>query len=909
MNPQTRSLLIQRIVDSLAVMGPGSAFERFGVILVERMTGITLVQRGTSIGGSPVGGALDATSADGRFAFEASIRKDYFVGDMKKPLGDLNHVLQLAPFAEDIYLLCSQRAQTGVIEAFTTKTSQRADMVARRLHLLDGRMIAETIVDELLLRDEVIDTLSQHLPMLSDIRDDHPASLLAPPLSPIYVAHEEVDSELDRRLETDVCVEICGIGGIGKSQAAAACLARHRDRFDYAYWISGRDVEGIELLSSVRLRRGGAERNVAALMRKGKALVVLDDVSEAVTPKALIEMCGPGSRVLLTRRGVSPQAYSLPMFDEKHARELLGKDLAVHASDREFLVIWSAVGGHPLSLGLVNAAARAGVSWEDLASDCAGIPRLADGGALLADRILSRLRPVLEAELSVFVWAGQSHCDRAFLKSVVGPIAFSKFERFGVTAPESAGAVRIHDIVFTALQVGEWLTHRRSAEIDELLERFIVNHIRSDGNFVQRIASQLRRRIATIVDGGDRRPGFLYALAVIWSGGTLRVDLLPDPSELAGELAGKRARDHDVEILLVLETVEARGRHMRQQAGWSTAQAWMEAALPAYDLLLSMKELSRRQTAEIRHHRAKTLKSVRGLKPAEAAFREVLVEFPLADTKLQLARIVARRADGHEEARRLALDIIEEHGRKRGVASSTLMALGDLLNGYRATWAADILVDHEELFLSEALYAAASGVSQGYHSIAGFVRALVWHAPTRVPEVLIRLPEPTPLLMDDDQSRAGYAEIMFHAATAGSEEIYLPKALEAYKALSTSDDYQRRKWGETLYRLNRLDDADEMLATVLDKSGHIWLAHSMSQVKLAKGELPLALTLVNEAIAGAVGAESKYRSSFLLQRAKVRLAMAEDPTEDIAEGRQETTNAGLHKEFDDLELRHTSQFS
>lgn len=907
MNPQIRSLLVQRIVDTLAVMGPGSVFERFGVVLVARMTGIALVQRGSSIGGSPVGGALDATSADGRIAFEASIRKDYFVGDMRKPMSDLDHVLELAPLAEDIYLLCSQRAQTGAIESFTTEAMRRTDMAGRRLHLLDGRMIAETIVDDLLLRDEAIDALSQHLPMLSDVRDDHPASLLAPPLSPLYVAHEEVDGELDRRLDTDVCVEICGIGGIGKSQAAAACLARHRDKFDYAYWISGRDVDGIELLSSVRLRRGGAERNVAALMRKGRALVVLDDVSESVTSEALAGMCGPGSRVLMTRRGASARAYSLPMFDEAHARELLGKDLVIRPSNSEFLVIWGAVGGHPLSLGLVNAAARAGISWEDLASDCAAIPRLAADGLLLADRILGRLRPLLEAELSVFVWAGQSHCDRAFLRSVVGPIAFSKFERFGVTAPESAGAIRIHDIVFTALQVGEWLTPRRSAEIDGLLERFIVSHIRNDGNFVQRIASQLRRRIATIVEGGDRRPGFLYALAVVWSGGTVRVDLLPEPLELAGELAGKRARDYDVEILVVLETIEARARHIRQQAGWKTAETWLEAALPAYELLLSMKELSRRQAAEIRHHRGKTLKGVKGFEEAEAAFREVLAEYPLSDSKLQLARIVARSAEGHEEAKRLALDIIEEHGRKRGVSSSTLMALGDLLNGNRATWAAEILADHEELFLSEALYAAASGVSQGYHSIASFVRALVWHAPIRVAEVLTRLPEPTPLLMDDDQSRAGYAEIMFHAATAGQEEIYLPRALEAFEALSAPDDYQRRKWGETLFRLNRLDEADAMLGTVLDKSGHIWLAHSRSQVKLAKGDLSLALALVDEAIAGAVGAERKYRSSFLLQRAKVRLAMGDDPTADIAEGRRETSNAGLHEGFDDVELRHANR--
>jgi len=634
MNPQTRNLLVQRIVDSLAVMGPGSAFERFAVVLVERMLGVSLVQRGSSIGGSPVGGALDATSADGRIAVEASIRKDYFVGKMTKPRGDLGHVIELAPLVENVYLLCSQRAETGVVEAFNVEVAKRLDMADKRLHLMDGRRIAEVIVDDLLLHDEAIDALSQQLPTLSDIRDDHPASLLAPPLSPLYVAHEEVDRELDRRLETDVCVEICGIGGIGKSQAAAACLARHRDRFDYAYWISGRDVDRVELLSSVHLRRGGAERNVAALMRKGRAFVVLDDASDAMSVHALAEMCGPGSQVLVTRRGGSPTAYSLPMFDEALSRELLGKDLEIRSSNAEFRMIWGAIGGHPLSLSLVNAAARAGVSWGDLASDCASIGKLPDDGTLLADRILGRLRPLLSDELSVFVWAGQSHCDRTFLKSVVGPIAFAKFERFGVTAPESAGAVKIHDIVFTALGTGSWLAPARSAQIDDLLEQFIVDHIRNDGNFVQRIASQLRRRIASIVEGGDRRRGFLYALAVVWTGGDVRVDLLPEPMEMAAALAEKRGKDHEVEILVVLETIEARDRHIRQQhLGGPVAKSWLEATLPAYELLLSMKDLAIQQVAEIRHHRAKTLKAVK-VKPTVSSIDVVvqtnfICSFPL----------------------------------------------------------------------------------------------------------------------------------------------------------------------------------------------------------------------------------------------------------------------------------------
>ena len=205
MNPQTRNLLVQRVVDSLTVLGPGSVFERFAVVLIEHLRGVRLVQRGSSIGGSPIGGVLDAVTGDGRIVVEASIMKDYFLGSMTKPRSDLDHVLRLAPLMEDAYLLCSQRAATGVIEDFTAEVGKRSDMSGRRLHLLDGRGIAELIVDELMLRDDAIDALSEQLPVLSDIRDDHPASLLAPPLTPLYVAHEEVDSELDRRLNADVC--------------------------------------------------------------------------------------------------------------------------------------------------------------------------------------------------------------------------------------------------------------------------------------------------------------------------------------------------------------------------------------------------------------------------------------------------------------------------------------------------------------------------------------------------------------------------------------------------------------------------------------------------------------------------------------------------------------------------------
>lgn len=897
MNPQTRSLLIQRVIDSLAIMAPGSIFERFGVVLVERLRDVNLVQRGSSVGGSPVGGTLDAVSEDGRIVVEASIVKGYFSGAMTKPWGDLNHTLTLAPRAEHIYLLSSQRAETGVIEAMVNTALKEGRMAGRHLHLMDSRSIAEAIIDTLMLRDDAIDDLAQLLPVLADIRDDHPASLRVPPLSALYVPNQAVDAELDRRLETEKCVEICGIGGIGKSQAAAACLLRSELSFEYRFWVSGRNIDGVERLSSVPVQRGGAERNVSALLHRNRTFLVVDDANPSLAVEQLAALCGPNSRILITRQNPSPGAFAMPTMEELQARELLGKGLKTRPSMKAFQTIWRAVGGHPLSLAMLNAAAYEGVPWNELVEDCANVANLPVDGARLADRILGRLKPVLGEELCLFQWADQSHCDRAFFKYVVGPLRFRAFERHGLTAPESEASIRIHDIVFTALKSLNWLTDEKAQAIDGRLEAFILQQIRQDGHGLQLIASQLRAKIISNVANGDRRPAFLYALSMVWLGSAIPIHLLPNPLIEAQRLRSLRAADNDVAILVVLESIEANGRSLRQASGNEAAKAWLSTVVGAYDDLAAMADLSARQAAEIKHHRAKTLRILGKRAEAERLFEEVVASYPLNDAKLQLVRSFGKRAQGHETAKRYASEIIAEKLGGGSVSPSLLMALGDALNGARQTWAGDLIEQHEELFLSEALYSAAIGISQGYHSVASFVRALVWHSPERVDSVLARLPEPTPWMLDDDQSRGGYAEIMLLAAGVGNETVYLTRALDAYEALKVPDPYHKRKWGEALYKLGRYPEAETVLEAIEDKSGRIWLAHNLSQVKLELGKFKEALELVDESVEGATGENEKYRSSFLLQRVKVKVALHQDPISDIAEGRRYTTNPGLLEQF------------
>lgn len=906
MNPQTRNLLIQRVIDSLASLAPGPIFERFAVVLVENLRDVTLAQRGSAVNGSPVGGALDAVSPDGRIVVEASIEKSYFTGAMKKPWGDLDHTLLLAPAAEHIYLLSSQRAETGVIEEMVNTACQQERMQGRSLHLMDSRSIAEAIVDTLMLRDDAIDDLAKHLHVLGEIRDDHPASLIAPQLSAFYVPNEAVDEEIDRRLGTSACVEIVGMGGIGKSQAAAACLRRSEERFHYRFWVSGRDIDSVERLSSVPVRRGGAERNVTALLRRDKTLLVIDDAKAGLEVEHLSALCGPDSRILITRQHTSAGAFAMPPMDKDHAFVLLGRGLSAPPPSDEFQKIWEAVGGHPLSLSMLNTAAIEGVPWHELADDCVHVAKMPAGGVPLADRILGRLRPVMEEQLCLFQWAGHSHCDRAFFRYVVGTVRLNAFERHGLTAPESEASIRIHDIVFAALQSLNWLTAQKEREINDRLETFIRQQIREDGHGLQLIASQLRNKIIKNVEMGDRRPAFLYALTMVWTGSAIPINLLPDALQEAQRLKPLSAVDNDISILVVLETIEAKGRYLKQQFGDAAAIAYLSSVLSAYDDLEAIRDVSPRQAAEIKHHRAKTFRAINRSEEAERLFGEVVAAYPLNDAKLQLVRTIGIRPADYEAAKQYSFDIINDKLSNKDVSPSLLMALGDTLNLARKTWAGDLMGQHEELFLSEALYSAAIGIPQGYHSVANFIRALVWFAPHQVKGVLQRLPEPSAWMLDDDQSRGAYAEIMLLASGIEEETERLMRALDAFEALKTPNPYQKRKWGETLYKLDRHAEAETILEAIVDSSGRLWCAHSLSQVKLALGKLGEALTLVDESVEGAVGQHERYRASFFLQRAKVRIALGQDPSADIEQGRSFTDNPGLLEQFAALTQSHVA---
>ncbi|ASY62569.1 hypothetical protein SJ05684_c11130 [Sinorhizobium sojae CCBAU 05684] len=76
-------------------------------------------------------------------------------------------------------------------------------------------------------------------------------------------------------------MSISGIGGSGKSDTAAA-FTNHADAYRTVIWIHGHDLKDMTELSSMLLKRAGAEINVAGLLKDYRGLLVIDDLPPTI---------------------------------------------------------------------------------------------------------------------------------------------------------------------------------------------------------------------------------------------------------------------------------------------------------------------------------------------------------------------------------------------------------------------------------------------------------------------------------------------------------------------------------------------------------------------------------------------------------------------------------------------------
>jgi tetratricopeptide (TPR) repeat protein len=872
LNRLLRAAHIERLVPNIEAMGPGPLFETFGTRFLSRLLDIPLVQRGVSVRGNPIGRTVDATALNDSTVAEFSTDKGYFAGD--KPRNDLAHIVYRHPSAKQIYLVSSQVAPAGSIDAFVESNGSQG----RSVHVLDARRIAEEIIDRLMASDDAIDDLSEFIPVLAMVRDEHALDLRAPRPGSRHIQRPDVDAAIAEALGRSPCVAISGMGGVGKSEAAAAYVETHRNEYMQTIWLDGAQIERIEDLSAVAIRRAGDALNVVGLLNNRRCLLVIDDAKANLDPAQLSSMCGQGSHIILTRR-VAQKSYSLPLLTENESQSLLEADSVDPCPRPIFEKVLATAGGHPLSLALINAAVGNGTSWGDIAIDCEEIGKFTDGDTRLYERILGRLRSNLEGELAVFAWADQPICDTGFLRCAIKPVGVRNLQSNALTAVDRASVIRLHEIVFAALRGGGWCSEARAAELDDALELYIASLTRGDTHNLQTVAGTHRRKLEARVAAGDRRPAYLYALIFAWDAADADVPSLPDPTDLARSLRCASGPARDMQLMLVIEAVEALFRYEREIKGSTEAKRRYRERLSVFDILDDTPDLNPRQRAEIIHHRGKLHRSIGDGDEAAKLFEQVLEsEVPLSEAKLQLVRLYSKEPNRNlERAQQLTDELVASIATGgEGLSSSVTLGLIEALHWAREDWSNSIFEANYDLFMAHVSRGLLAGIPQAYETLASIVRNWAWTNPSRLEMLSGLIDTASAYDIREDRGRGAYAEIQQKLAKTRSGEAadkHLKFALQGFEALKRPSAYQRRNHAETLLELGRFLEADTILRNIIDPEGRPFVAFSLSKANLGLGNLKEALAFADEAVVAAEGRNVRFKPSFMEQRAAVRREM------------------------------------
>jgi len=636
-------------------------------------------------------------------------------------------------------------------------------------------------------------------------------------------------------------------------------------------WLEAGEVRRPEDLQSLTLVRGGETRNVTALLRTRACLLVIDDAKLALPTPRLAELCGPRSRIILTQRTVQPGSYELPMLTRPEAQSLLDHEGAT-CPPAAFEIIWSKVGGHPLSLGLIGAAVRQGATWAEIVLDCQAVGELEHDGQRLADRLLGRLRPALERELSVFAWVEQPNCGQDFLEHVIQPLGIRKLRGHGLTAADRSGVVRLHDVVFAALN-GEWCSPERRVELDAALETYLLTTASETGLRFWTIGRILRPKIEKLVAEEARPAAFRYALLSVWDHGELRPELVGDPLADAKALVGSPPAP--LAVIAVVEAIEQLFLYDKLE-GDEIAKVRLRERLPTFDTLAELSGLTDRQAAEVQHHKGKALKRLGDPAAAAELFEWVLSgPAPLHASRLQLIDIY--RADPARVDR--AIQLVDEiFGRGAGeedVTYSVLLGVIERLPWGSGSWRAGLIRRHAEAIERTIVEAADVGVLQAFRAFAALGRYLSTEEPTTFQRILGRLPEPTPESLQTDSDRFAWAEIYFEASRLqGADAPRLQaEALALYEAEVRPQRFHLQRRAELLIEMGRSTEGEALLREREDLETNEWLQRLMARARLAQRDSPGALMWINKAL-GRLKADH-FRSEFLELRYDIRTILGD----------------------------------
>lgn len=669
MSELIKKRVIKDLISELADIDSVS-LELIGHKIIETIESKTLVHHGINKDHKPVGYTVDTFSQDFMVIGEYSTESGYFEDSSGKKKEcrfdkiekDLKHAIAKSGTTppNKVYLVSTEEEPASFRGNFNKSAIAEADR--KRVCFLDARELAKAIFKSSTDNSLAADFYRHYLPDFSQNLDRYEYFGRLPAACTKHQVEIEFVDAIGRHFAAgaDICV-LYGLSGSGKTQAAIDYVQTALPQFGTYLWISGEDWREDIPLTAIKRARGGVAINAAGLFNTTKTILVIDDLTRAVSTESFAELKAGfalGGRVLVTSQLGEPRSpihLPLPAMSATTAFHVLGEEEAT-ASDicKQFV---EACRFCPLILAVVREIAKSeDVPRDEFYREVLQNPATVheDDGAPVMERVLQRLSPVLRRGLQKIADSGCTTYDSQFLRVFIGTSERSSLQKLAILNRTAAtGSLSVHDLICRVLRSAGPAQHDLADAVAQYVEKSRGEMLPSVLRQIHFSADQLQ---AAYDAGRDaKQTGWLtYALLQIEK--TSREALV---SEL--QAIPIKAEMPVAELLCIVDAREAASYALAedQRTAHYKSNAYEYAKIAAAATDPEIK-------AELLHHQGKALRRCGEVDAALACFRQILAEMPewhatygqIAHLGTQDDATAEAKSAGEEALRHLVREIV-----------------------------------------------------------------------------------------------------------------------------------------------------------------------------------------------------------------------------------------------------------
>lgn len=904
-----------------------SRFEKLCYILTDALSGKKLIHKGTDSRGQPRRSTVDSYSDDGMIVGEYSVDKNYF-SDLSKPRGDIDHALREHPQVNKIYLLAGVRIRPSEGKNMAALCHEMQARFQGNIFWYDVEEISRYILEDLLLKTEIVCRLSKFLPSLNSIYLSSPNTVVLPKLPPNYQTAPETIEKAYNLLTSRRVLLLTGISGIGKSALAVKLAGKllEDEELDTAYFIdSAIQIKSCRDLSAADCELGGQKINLLGTLRTRRSLVILDDLRHDMDQilEQLQQDVGDSSYVIVTSQissGYASQAeieYHVPFLENE---ALMGAVVnwklpkEKRCSPEQIHLIAEKAKGYPLILNCIRTSILYGnLDPDDLENFLADIAEAeVEGEKKLMFRLLNGHLDAVGRGLWSIRWLESQYISEPLLEKIASKADVASLRKRSLIQ-STTGVIKIHDVIYQCmreLSMGD-VTERQYEQCRQRFYQFFKRERDTKSADYFKALHLHEKKIATLArecqEPGEEWYFYLHSLS------SDSADMLPAFMEerLATWPDGMPSK---YVVGAILEYIDYRLRRMDYKD--PVRQNYIRASIDMLYSALPQLESSKDVYQNVVHHIGKLLVMAEDQNNAMRCFQHIIESAAdRHETRLQIARIYKRtnRADlALPEYRRL----LDTYLNGSNISMSVVLAAYEDMCSMKMEKAVEkyYLLDQFLMLQKAVASMAVESFDQPYKVLSKIMKFYTYDYPEKAVQLMHSVPIPSTITIRQDNCFAVaqmYKErgkaIMWakdeEISDLGQDQFYFAAAEEFYCAMPPrmlSQEYGNTQRAENLLLLGRFQEAESVLKQLDEKKSStspFW-QYRMGQA-LAHGDeesLSQAETYFQRAIdlEQARDKNSKFLAAFFHEKANVLIQLGDSSVKDCFE--QALTHCGDGKE-------------